>query len=153
MVSSITLHNKRKQRNRRALKNKSNGKLRLSVFRSSRHIYGQIIDDLNGITITSASSLESEIKKQFKNCGTKEVAKIVGKLLAQKAIKKGIKNKKVFKRGDIIFWRGHVAICLNTRELIHAYGPRKKVIIMPIIKTIKLIEKTANLKVIKIISI
>ena len=71
----------------------------------------------------------------------------------QVKIKKGIKNKKVFKRGDIIFWRGHVAICLNTRELIHAYGPRKKVIIMPIIKTIKLIEKTANLKVIKIISI
>ena len=102
MVSSITLHNKRKQRNRRALKNKSNGKLRLSVFRSSRHIYGQIIDDLNGITITSASSLESEIKKQFKNCGTKEVAKIVGKLLAQKAIKKGIKNV-VFDRGGYIY--------------------------------------------------
>ena len=71
----------------------------------------------------------------------------------QVKIKKGVKNKKVFKKGDIIFWRGHVAICLNTRELIHAYGPRKKVIIMPIIKTIKLIEKTANLKVIKIISI
>ena len=71
----------------------------------------------------------------------------------QVKIKKGIKNKKVFKKGDIIFWRGHVAICLNTKELIHAYGPRKKVIIMPIIKTIKLIEKTANLKVIKIISI
>ena len=71
----------------------------------------------------------------------------------QVKIKKGVKNKKVFKKGDIIFWKGHVAICLNTRELIHAYGPRKKVIIMPIIKTIKLIEKTANLKVIKIISI
>ena len=102
MGSSVTLHNKRKQRNRRALKNKSNGKLRLSVFRSSRHIYGQIIDDLNGITITAASSLESKIKKQFKNCGTKEVAKIVGKLLAQKAIKKGIKNV-VFDRGGYIY--------------------------------------------------
>ena len=67
--------------------------------------------------------------------------------------KKGVNNKKLFKKGDIIFWKGHVAICLNKRELIHAYGPRKKVIIMPIIKTIKLIEKTANLKVIKIISI
>ena len=68
-------------------------------------------------------------------------------------IKKGVRNKRVFKKGDIIFWKGHVAVCLNTKELIHAYGPRKKVIIMPIIKTIKLIEKTTNLKVIKIISI
>ena len=71
----------------------------------------------------------------------------------QVKIKKGVRNKRVFKKGDIIFWKGHVAVCLNTKELIHAYGPRKKVIIMPIIKTIKLIEKTTNLKVIKIISI
>ena len=71
----------------------------------------------------------------------------------QVKIKKGVKNKKFLKKGDIIFWKGHVAICLNKRELIHAYGPRKKVLIMPIIKTIKLIEKTAKLKVIKIISI
>ena len=63
------------------------------------------------------------------------------------------KVTKKFKKGDIIFWKGHVAMCLNSKELIHAYGPRKKVIIMPIIETIKLIEKTANLKVIKIISI
>ena len=66
MNSSLSLHNKRKQRNRSALKKKSNGKFRLSVFRSSRHIYGQIIDDINGITVTSASSLENNIKKQFK---------------------------------------------------------------------------------------
>ncbi len=71
----------------------------------------------------------------------------------QVKIKKGIKNKKIFKQGDIIFWKGHVAICLNRKTLIHAYGPKKKVILMPIIKTIKLIEKTANLKVIKILSI
>ena len=102
MGSSVTLHNKRKQRNRKALKNRSYGKLRLSIFRSSRHIYGQIIDDINGITITAASSLESKIKKQFKNCGTKEVASTVGKLLAQKAIEKGIKNV-VFDRGGYIY--------------------------------------------------
>ena len=65
----------------------------------------------------------------------------------------GVVKKKVFKKGDIIFWKGHVAICLNSRNLIHAYGPRKKVLIMPINKTIKLIERTANLKVAKIISI
>ena len=102
MGSSITLHNRRKQRNRKALKNKSYGKLRLSVFRSSKHIYGQIIDDVNGNTITAASSLESNVKKQFKNCGTKEVASIVGKLIAEKAIKKGIKNV-VFDRGGYIY--------------------------------------------------
>ena len=65
----------------------------------------------------------------------------------------GVVKKKNFKKGDIIFWKGHVAICLNSRNLIHAYGPRKKVLIMPINKTIKLIERTANLKVAKVISI
>ena len=62
-----------------------------------------------------------------------------------------IKSKKrKFKKGDIIFWKGHVAVCLNSRQLIHAYGPEKKVIIMPIIETIERIQKTANLKVKKI---
>ena len=63
--------------------------------------------------------------------------------------KKSLKRKN-FKRGDLIFWKGHVAICLNSTKLIHAYGPKKKVIIMPIKKTIYQIEKTANLKVKKI---
>jgi len=71
----------------------------------------------------------------------------------QVKIKEGIVKKKIFKKGDIIFWKGHVAICLNSRNLIHAYGPRKKVLIMPIYQTIKLIEKTANLKVAKVTSI
>ena len=88
MGNSVSLHNKRKLRNRKALKAKSYGKLRLTVFRSSRHIYGQIIDDVKGITITAASSLESDIKKQFKNCGTKEAATVVGKVIAEKAIKR-----------------------------------------------------------------
>ena len=63
--------------------------------------------------------------------------------------KKSLKRKN-FKRGDLIFWKGHVAICLNSTKLIHAYGPKKRVIIMPIKQTINLIEKTANLKVKKI---
>ena len=58
--------------------------------------------------------------------------------------------RKIFKKGDIIFWRGHVAICINSKKLIHAYGPEKKVLIMPILKTIKRIEKTAKLKIKKI---
>ena len=77
MSKSISLHNKRKLRNRNALKKKLYGKLRLSVFRSSRHIYGQIIDDVRGITITAASSLETSINKQFKNCGTKKLHRLL----------------------------------------------------------------------------
>ena len=66
-----------------------------------------------------------------------------------KYTKKNLK-KKLFKKGDIIFWKGHVAICLNSRQLIHAYGPEKKVIIMPIKETINRIQKTANLKIKKV---
>ena len=53
----------------------------------------------------------------------------------------------------MIFWKGHVAVCINSKKLIHAYGPEKKVLIMPIIKTIEKIEKTASLSVKKISSI
>ncbi len=67
--------------------------------------------------------------------------------------KKGSKTKKKFKKGDIIFWKGHVAVCINSQNLIHAFGPEKKVIIMPIQKTIKRIERTAKLKVKKIYKI
>ena len=63
--------------------------------------------------------------------------------------KKKIESVK-FKKGDIIFWKGHVAVCLNSRQLIHAYGPEKKVLIMPIVETINRIFKTACLKVKKI---
>ena len=66
---------------------------------------------------------------------------------------KGFAKKKKFKLGDIIYWNGHVAICINSKKLIHAYGPKKKVLIMPIKKTIKLIKYTANLDVKKIFSI
>ena len=64
--------------------------------------------------------------------------------------KKGSIRKKKFKLGDIIYWKGHVAVCINSKKLIHAYGPEKKVVIMPIIKTINRIQKTAKLKVKKI---
>ena len=61
-------------------------------------------------------------------------------------------NKK-FIKGDIIFWKGHVGMCINKLKFIHAYGPKKKVLIMPIKSTIKIINKTANLKVKKISNI
>jgi len=64
------------------------------------------------------------------------------------------KNKDgIFKKGDIIFWKGHVAVCINSQKLIHAYGPKKKVLIMTITDTINRIEKTTKLIVKKISSI
>ena len=66
--------------------------------------------------------------------------------------KNNLKRTK-FKKGDIIFWGGHVAICIDAKKLIHAYGPKKKVIIMSINKTIERIQKTAKLEVKKVSSI
>ena len=63
---------------------------------------------------------------------------------------KYFKKAKKIKKDAIIFWRGHVAVCLSKKILIHAYGPKKKVLIMNIKKTLKLIEKTAKLQVIGI---
>ena len=71
----------------------------------------------------------------------------------QISFKKGRKKLIKFSKGDIIYWKGHVAVCLSRNKLIHAYGPRKKVLIMNIKKTIELINKTAKLKVKKIIRI
>ena len=68
-------------------------------------------------------------------------------------IKKGQKDSNNLKKGNIIYWKGHVAVCINSKKLIHAYGPRKKVLTMNIKNTIEIIEKTANLKVRKITKI
>tara|TARA_B100000575_G_scaffold293931_1_gene307122 strand:+ start:401 stop:1153 length:753 start_codon:yes stop_codon:yes gene_type:complete len=61
-------------------------------------------------------------------------------------------NKK-FDKGDIIFWKGHVGVCINKSKFIHAYGPKKKVLIMPTNLTIEMINVTANLKIKKISNI
>ena len=61
--------------------------------------------------------------------------------------------KKKLSKGDIIFWKGHVGICISQNKFIHAYGPKKKVLIMPTNFTIKLIKKTANLSVRKVSNI
>ena len=57
---------------------------------------------------------------------------------------------KNIKRNDIIYWKGHVAIALSDKKLIHAYGPKKKTLVMGIKETVELIKKTANLKIIAI---
>lgn len=75
---------------------------RLNVFRSLDNIYAQIIDDSVGNTLVSASTLDEVVKKKLKNTGSKEGAKMVGELIAKRAIEKGI-TKVVFDRGGYIY--------------------------------------------------
>lgn len=82
-------------------------KPRLNVFRSLNNIYAQIIDDSKGHTLVSASTLDAEIKTQFKSGGNKEAAKFVGQLVAKRAIENGIEAV-VFDRGGYKY-HGRVA--------------------------------------------
>jgi len=77
-------------------------KPRLSVFRSSRHIYAQIIDDVSGKTLVAASTLDEAIKGKLAYTGNKNAAHEVGKLVGAKAIEKGI-NQVVFDRGGYLY--------------------------------------------------
>lgn len=75
---------------------------RLSVFRSANNIYAQLIDDDARVTIVAASSLEAEVKDAANHTGNKEAAKIVGQLVAKKAVEKGI-TEVVFDRGGYLY--------------------------------------------------
>jgi large subunit ribosomal protein L18 len=98
------LFERRQKRTRFKLRTVSNDKPRLSVFRSSKHIYAQVIDDLKGVTIAQASTLEEAAQKALeKGKGAdKAAAAIIGKLVAQRAVEKGIKDV-VFDRGGYIY--------------------------------------------------
>ena len=93
---------RRQNRVRKDLKAKATDKCRLTVFRSSKHIYAQIIDDSKGKTLISSSTLDKDVKSKFKNTGNKDAAVETGKILADKAKKKGIK-KVIFDRGSYIY--------------------------------------------------
>ena len=75
---------------------------RLNVFRSLKNVYAQIIDDENGVTLVAASSLDPAIGEGKGSCGNKEAARQVGKLIAQKAVEKGIKQV-IFDRGGYLY--------------------------------------------------
>ena len=97
MKTSKSLQDRRKRRARHHLRQKANGRARLSVHRSSEHIYAQIIDDLEGRTVAAASSLE----KDLKGAGTgadKNAAAKVGELVAKRALEAGV-DTVVFDRG------------------------------------------------------
>ena len=75
---------------------------RLCVFRSANNIYAQIIDDANRVTLTAASSLDAEVKGAVNHGGNKEAAKMVGEMIAKRAIEKGI-TEVVFDRGGYLY--------------------------------------------------
>src|SRR2546429_9783727 len=89
---------------RRNIRRAAGKRARLSVFRSSRHIYAQVIDDAHGRTLASASSLEKDMRESFKTGANIEAAKAVGKRLAERAAAKGVKEG-VFDRGGDLFHR------------------------------------------------
>ncbi|OGW39915.1 MAG: 50S ribosomal protein L18 [Nitrospirae bacterium RBG_13_39_12] len=93
--------NRRHKRIRKKVSGSSE-RLRLSVYRSLNHIYAQIIDDFKGETVAAASSLDKEIKNLKSHKGNKKTAKLVGELIAKRALEKGIK-KIVFDRSGYLY--------------------------------------------------
>jgi large subunit ribosomal protein L18 len=90
-------------------------RLRLSVFRSLNHIYAQIIDDSRGHTIVTASSLDKEFKKEKSHKGNIKTAKMVGALIAKRALEKGLK-KIVFDRSGYLYHGSIKALAEASRE-------------------------------------
>jgi len=115
MLSSKDLFKRRQMRSRTQLRRKAAGRPRLSVFRSSKHIYAQVIDDLEGVTLASASSLDKELKDSLKTGADKAAAEAVGKLVAARAIEKGL-NDVVFDRGGYIYHGRVKALADAARE-------------------------------------
>ena len=113
----------------------------LRLFLKTKYVWGG--KTYNGIDCSALLQLFYYYNNSFYPRDTKDQIKYSRKQL----------KRKVYKKGNVIFWKGHVAICINSKKLIHAYGPEKKVLIMPISKTIERIKKTANLSIKKISSI
>ena len=100
---------------RRKLKLAAGTRARLSVFRSSKHIYAQIIDDMKGETLAAASTMEKTMRGDGKKGTNVEAAKAVGKLIAERAKEKGIKDV-VFDRGGYLFHGRIKALADAARE-------------------------------------
>ncbi len=115
MATKAVQKNKRSLRNRSKIRAVSSGRLRLSVFRSSKNISAQIIDDAAGKTLVSASSLDKELKGDISKGADKAAASKVGKALGERAVKAGIKDV-VFDRGGYIFHGRIKALADAARE-------------------------------------
>ena len=112
-MAKLSLFDRRRRRVRTALRARASGKPRLSVHRSGRHIYAQVIDDAAGTTIASASTLDKDLKG--KAGATRAGAAEVGKALAQRAKKAGV-SQVVFDRGGFLFHGRVKALADAARE-------------------------------------
>ena len=106
---------RRKARVRRAIRAAAGERPRLSVFRSSKHIYAQVIDDRKGATVAAASSLEKDMRTSLKTGADVDAAKAVGKLVAERAAAAGVKDV-VFDRGSYIYHGRIKALADAARE-------------------------------------
>ena len=115
MSDRNALFARRQRRTRYALRQAGGGRPRLSVFRSGKHIYAQVIDDRKGLTLASASSLDKDVKGKLKTGADKGAAAEVGKLIAQRAIAAGVKEV-VFDRGGYMYHGRVEALANAARE-------------------------------------
>src|ERR1019366_10018781 len=106
---------RRLARVRRSVKRAANGRARLSIFRSGRHIYAQVIDDGAGKTLAAASSLDKDLREKLKSSADKAAAGEVGKLVAARAIAAGVKDV-VFDRGRYLYHGRVKALADGARE-------------------------------------
>jgi large subunit ribosomal protein L18 len=115
MASLRDRTDRRKASVRRAVRRAAYGRVRLSVFRSSKHIYAQVIDDTKGETLASASSIEKALRESLKTGANIDAAKAVGKLVAERAREKGV-DAVVFDRGSYIYHGRIKALADAARE-------------------------------------
>lgn len=115
MAQARQLFERRKSRVRNQIRKSANKRPRLSVFRSGRHIYVQVIDDVNGVTLAAASTLEKDARTSTPNGATTDAAVTVGKLIAERAKKAGV-DKVVFDRGGYRFHGRVKALADAARE-------------------------------------
>jgi large subunit ribosomal protein L18 len=115
MSNKKSLFDRRRKRTRVKLARVAGERLRLSVFRSSKHIYAQVIDDQKGVTLASASSIEKDLREKLKTGADTAAAGEVGKLLAERASAQGIKDV-VFDRGGYIYHGRVRALAEAARE-------------------------------------
>ena len=117
MYSKIDKNAVRKVRHHRQRRdlNGTEDRPRLNVYRSTNHIYAQVIDDTTGNTLVAASTLDAELKAQLDDKTKTEASKLVGKLVGQRALEKGVK-KVVFDRGGYLYTGRVAAVAEGARE-------------------------------------
>ena len=115
MFTAKDLFNRRQTRVRHQIRKNAGGRPRLSVFRSGRHIYAQVIDDGKSATLAAASSLDKDLKPRLKSGSDKAAAAEVGKLIAERAVAAGVTDV-VFDRGGYMFHGRVKALADAARE-------------------------------------